>query len=389
MRREIIETGKTVEDAIDSACAKLGLERESVEWEIIDLPKKGFLGLKNLPARVRVWKETLEEERPAPPAPAKSGISKAPPPKAAEGAVQVKKEATAPISPVTAPVKAPSPEKPGEASGKPRNTSSFGSEKNLVMNDEIAEKIQVATDYLAGVCKKMGIAPTFRSELKDGGVCINVEGDGLGVIIGRRGETLDALQYLCGLVGNRRDGDYLRFTLDCGDYRVKRKLTLEALAKKLSAQVLKTKTSKTLEPMNPFERRIIHATISEIDGVSSTSIGDEPNRRVVINLGNGQQGSRFGGGRDSRGGDRRGGGRSRRGAPPRREIRHSTQGGTINTLPQTAAPVPSPSPAGRQEAAADIFNPVPAPKLKPVEKPKETMEASASDKPLYAKLDLE
>ena len=113
---------------------------------------------------------------------------------------------------------------------------------------------------------------------------MRIIGDGVGQIIGRRGDTLDSLQYLCSLVANRKGGDYLRVTVDCGDYRLRRRATLETLAKKLSAQVLKTGHSKSLEPMNPFERRIIHAAVSVIEGVSSASVGDEPNRRVVITL---------------------------------------------------------------------------------------------------------
>ena len=111
---------------------------------------------------------------------------------------------------------------------------------------------------------------------------ITLSGDGLGVLIGRRGETLDALQYLAGLVANRLEGDYYRIVVDSGNYREKREKTLENLAKKLSSQVIRTGRSVTLEPMNPYERRVIHATIQGIDGVTSSSIGEEPSRRVVI-----------------------------------------------------------------------------------------------------------
>ena len=355
MRKEIIETGKTVEGAIDGACAKLGYEREEVEWEIIDLPRKGFLGLKIIPAKVKVWKE-LEETEVA---------ERQPPQRKAQTS-----EKKAPYKENAAPAEKKQQDRPRD-------------DVVLEMTPEIQNKADAAQEYLGGICREMNLNPVFAARLEDGGLCINVEGEGLGAMIGRRGETLDALQYLCGLVANRLEGEYLRLTLDCGDYRAKRKTTLEALAKKLSSQVLKTNTSKMLEPMNPFERRIIHATVSEIEGVYSSSVGEEPNRRVIITSPTARSRARSGPGRpgdnrdnrdkDSRGsGDRSGNrdrgdrsvdrrpGSHRRGAPPRREPRATNQGGTINTLPQN-----------------------------PGQPPKQTPEAANADKPLYTKLDLE
>jgi spoIIIJ-associated protein len=150
------------------------------------------------------------------------------------------------------------------------------------VTEDFTEKETQTMDYIQSVLKELGLTATLTLEREEGGMRININGDGLGSIIGRRGETLDALQYLASLVSNRRDGDYLRVTVDCGNYRGKRKETLEVLAKKLASQVLKTNVSKTLEPMNPFERRVIHATVSKIEGVTSSSVGEEPNRRVVI-----------------------------------------------------------------------------------------------------------
>lgn len=348
MRKELIETAKTVEEAINSACAKLGFARDEVEWEIIDLPKKTFLGLKKVPAKVKVWKDV-------------------PDPKPAQPARQPQQQK----KPASPQVKKPAPAVQGRVSGPAQSKEDMPANpvresRDLVMTPEIMAKQLTAEAYLNSVCEKMGVAPQFRSELKEGGLCINVEGGGLGVMIGRRGETLDALQYLSGLVANRMEGEYLRITLDCGDYRTKRKSTLETLAKRLSSQVAKNGTSKTLEPMNPFERRIIHATVSEIEGVSSTSVGEEPNRRVVITAAGARPVISRGSGRDrDQVGDRR---RTRRGPPSRRNLQSSSQGGTINTLPQSH-PVPD-----------RVVSPQP-------EKPKPASEAM--DKPLYAKLDLE
>ena len=121
---------------------------------------------------------------------------------------------------------------------------------------------------------------TFRSE--DGAVVLDITGEKLGVIIGRRGETLDSLQYLAILASNKNDDPYMRITIDCNGYRDKRKETLERLAERTAAKVLKQCRRITLEPMNPYERRIIHSKVSEIEGVTSHSTGEEPYRRVVI-----------------------------------------------------------------------------------------------------------
>ena len=261
MRREIIEAGKSVEDAIDSACQKLGCEREDCQWEILDLPKRGFLGLKNSPARVRVSigepeeppvKENLVADAPPKPEPQKPAAQKK----------QRPKKEPKPAAPI-------SEEKPVVSATPP--------------DEDSAAQAALAASYLAGVLEQIGLSQArIETSWEDGGACLRIMGEGMGVIIGRRGETLDALQYLCSLVANRARDGYLRITVDCGDYRFKRKATLESLAKKLSAQAIKTSSNKTLEPMNPFERRIIHATVSEIEGVSSTSTGEEPHRRVVI-----------------------------------------------------------------------------------------------------------
>ena len=163
-------------------------------------------------------------------------------------------------------------------------------------------KAELAKEYITSVLTAMGLSDFTISETGDEEhVVFNIEGEGLGVIIGRRGETLDAIQYLASLVANRKGGDYFRITVDSGDYRSKREKTLMHLAEKLSKTVLRTGRSSTLEPMNPYERRIIHSVVSGIEGVSSKSIGEEPNRRVVISSLNPKKGDS----RRSRGNDRR------------------------------------------------------------------------------------
>ncbi len=301
MRKEVTETGKTLEDAINSACEQLGISREDseLEIEVIDRPKKGFLGIKNTPARVRVSVE-VPDEKPAVRAAAQvereaaqKGLSTE-----HEKKKQVEKQAARATPAVAAtPVAADPPvaavpkeikerkEQPPKPKVKEEPTRASKKEPRQsapVPESEYAEKEKLACDYLKDVLGACGLSAEFKVTRDSGGTFIDISGEGLGLIIGRRGETLDALQYLAGLVANRGDGDYLRLTVDCGEYRLKRKDTLEELAKRLANQVLKTNTSKALEPMNPFERRIIHATVSEIEGVTSSSVGEEPGRRVII-----------------------------------------------------------------------------------------------------------
>lgn len=146
-----------------------------------------------------------------------------------------------------------------------------------------SEKVKSAVRYLTKVLTALG-AENFRIEtaLNDGTVFLDIVGEKLGVVIGRRGETLDALQYLTILASNKAEESYCRISVDCNGYRAKRKETLEQLAEKISYRVLKQGRRITLEPMNPYERRIIHSKVMEIDGVYSNSIGEEPFRKVVI-----------------------------------------------------------------------------------------------------------
>ena len=144
---------------------------------------------------------------------------------------------------------------------------------------------EAAEAYLRKVLAGLGV-DDFTCEVteQENGCVISLDGENLGFIIGRRGETLDALQYLTGLVANRADNAYYRVTLDIGNYREKREQALVALARRLGAQTARTGRRNSLEPMNPYERRIIHSEVQNIKGVSTNSIGSENNRKVVIYL---------------------------------------------------------------------------------------------------------
>ena len=159
-------------------------------------------------------------------------------------------------------------------------------------------KIKRATKYLTQVLRALGTEDfTIEPVRKGDMVILNIVGDNLGVVIGRRGETLDALQYLTILAGNRGEDNYCRISIDCCGYREKRREALETLAAKTARKVLKTGRRVTLEPMNPYERRIIHSKVAEIDGVSSRSTGEEPFRKVVISSNEPHRAGRRTGGR--------------------------------------------------------------------------------------------
>lgn len=152
-----------------------------------------------------------------------------------------------------------------------------------IKKDNSNKKLEIAKKYLSDILEGMGLEDVTMDIMeKDDGSVITFNGEGIAALIGHHGETLDSLQYLVALTCNRVDGEYYRITLDCGNYREKREATLKALAGRIALKVKKTGRSQLLEPMNPYERRIIHAVVSDIEGVYSKSKGEEPNRRVVI-----------------------------------------------------------------------------------------------------------
>lgn len=202
--KEAIGTGPSVDAAIEDGCRQLGMSRDDVKTEILNLPVKKTLGLfGGAPARVRIY---VEE------------------------------------TPLT-----------------------------------------IAQNYLTSIFEQMGVLePDLKVEENENGAVFTISGDDIGFLIGRRGETLDALQYLAGLVANRNTDSYYRITINSGNYREKREQTLTALARRMAIQAVKTGRNVSLEPMNPYERRIIHTAVQGIRGATSWSEGDEAARHVII-----------------------------------------------------------------------------------------------------------
>ena len=278
-------TGKTVDEARANACAKLGVQADdiNVSYEVLEMPQKtGFLGLKLTPAKVRV---SVEE----PDVPAAPIVEEAPAPAAEEKVEAPAEEAAAPAPAEDAPA-AEQPAAPVEEAAAPAEETAAPAEEaeeveevEVPINIEENNKVKAAVDYLKEVITRMGVSDvTFSAVQKGEATIIRLDGEKLGALIGRRGETMESLSYLASLVANRLEGDYIKLGLDVAGYRDKRESDLTALAQRIGAKVRKTGRSFAMEPMNPYERRIIHSAIGKMEGVRSESKGEGRDRRVVI-----------------------------------------------------------------------------------------------------------
>ena len=276
-------TGKTVDEARTNACALLGVEKDdiNVSYEVLEMPQKtGFLGLKLTPAKVRVSVELPDEPVAAPAAPVEE-----PTPVVEEKAAPVAEpvvEETAPEAPAAVEEPAAPAEEaaPVEEQAAP---AAEGEEVEIPINIEENAKVKAAVDYLQEVIEKMGVQDVQFSAVQKGeATIIRLDGEKMGALIGRRGETMESLSYLASLVANRLEGDYIKLGLDVAGYRDKRESDLTALAQRIGAKVRRTGRSFAMEPMNPYERRIIHSAIGKMEGVRSESKGEGRDRRVVI-----------------------------------------------------------------------------------------------------------
>ena len=267
-------TGKTVDEARAKACALLGVQADdlNVSYEVLEMPQKtGFLGLKTTPAKVRVSVELPDAPAAVPEKPVEV-VAEQP----VETAAPVQE--TAPVAEETAMEEpaAPAAEQPAEAAEEAEEV-----EEPIVIEENA--KVKAAVDYLREVITLMGVENvTFSAVQKGEATIIRLDGEKLGALIGRRGETMESLSYLASLVANRLEGDYIKLGLDVAGYRDKRESDLTALAQRIGAKVRKTGRSFAMEPMNPYERRVLHATLQNNPYVATRSEGEEPNRRVVI-----------------------------------------------------------------------------------------------------------
>ena len=274
-------TGKTVDEARAKACALLGVQADdmNVSYEVLEMPQKtGFLGLKTTPAKVRVSVEEPDAPAAAPAKPVEP-VAEQP----VETAAPVQE--TAPVEEETSAVEepaAPAAEQTAAAE-QPAEAAEEAEEVEVPIVIEENAKVKAAVGYLREVITLMGVENvTFSAVQKGEATIIRLDGEKLGALIGRRGETMESLSYLASLVANRLEGDYIKLGLDVAGYRDKRESDLTALAQRIGAKVRKTGRSFAMEPMNPYERRIIHSAISKMEGVRSESKGEGRDRRVVI-----------------------------------------------------------------------------------------------------------
>ena len=311
MEKKIITTGKTIDLAVESALAQLGLTREDISYEVLALPKAGFLGFGAQPAKVQVTYEVpdpvvvpekpksalgsasrskpkakpVAEKMPEPAKPAPRAEKKAEAPK-----TEKKAEAPKTEKKVEAPKAEPKKDQPKkEKKSEPVKAPKAPKEPREVKAPRAytpaepgstEEKIEI---FIKGLLEHMGskaIPHAFKEN--DNTYFVELVGEDLGYLIGRRGDTLDAIQHLANYTVNRGVEGHIRINVDAESYREKREDSLRRYARKKAQQVLKARRRTTLEPMNAYERHVIHAALQDMENISTHSTGTEPNRRIVI-----------------------------------------------------------------------------------------------------------
>ena len=252
-------TGKTTEAAIEKALEQLGMDRDDVTVEILEMPKAGFLGLGGAPAKVRVTYGP-EESEVIPAAPVKQA------PAAKQEPPQKKEQ--------------PPKEKKPRRAAEPEEKAAVIAEELPLCEDDNARRIAAFLDGLLTHLDSRSQVKVY--EVEKGRYKVILEGEKMGQLIGRRGETLDAIQQLTNYAVNSGSEKRIRVQVDAENYRKKREQSLESLAAKTAEKAIRYRRSVTLEPMNAYERHVIHTALQETANVTTYSIGTEPNRRVVV-----------------------------------------------------------------------------------------------------------
>lgn len=302
MEKTLVTSGKTIDLAIEAALAQLGLDRDSVSVQVLQQAKTGFLGFGAQPAKVQVTYEAPDEVPEAPKVALSSASRKpkaaAPAPKLAEPApvkIEPAKPVEAPKAEVKAEEKKPEvrPERPQQPRAprapqapkeprEPREPKAPAVPKEYAPAEpgSVEEKIEV---FLKGLLEHMDSKAVPHCWKESGNAYqVDLVGDDLGYLIGRRGDTLDAIQHLCNYAVNREVEGHIRVSVDAESYRQKREESLRRYARKKAQQVLKARRRTTLEPMNAYERHVIHAALQDMENITTHSTGVEPNRCVVI-----------------------------------------------------------------------------------------------------------
>ena len=301
MEKFITATGKTIDLAIAAALEQLGMDRDSVSVEVLDNPRSGFLGIGAQPARVKVTYEAPDE----PPKPALSSASRSKPKKPVQESASAPKviAPAAPAAPAPAmaqPRPEPKPQQPKPArepkprpERKPQQPKAPKAPKAAEQTAPAEPKVYAPADpgsveeqieqFVKGLLEHMGSnAVPHAAKSADETYMVALVGENLGILIGRRGETLDAIQHLTNYAVNRGQTKRVRINVDAENYRLKREESLQRLASKVAGKVVKYRRNITLEPMNAYERHVIHAALQDHPDVTTFSTGTEPNRRIVV-----------------------------------------------------------------------------------------------------------
>lgn len=284
MKGSIRVSARTLDDAITEASIQLGVTSDRMEYNVIEKGSAGFLGIGSRQAVIRAWKKKVEEPEPVK---EKKEFRKEP---RKEGKKEGRKENRKDNS------------RKKDKKYEKRNTNRPVEEKKEQETEPVSQpqepevkkelEIAVVTEETKKICEEflydvlkamdMGDVEIISSIDEDGALSMELKGSNMGILIGKRGQTLDSLQYLTNRVANKHQEGYVRVKLDTEDYRRRRKATLENLAKNIAYKVKRTRRPVALEPMNPYERRIIHSALQADDRVSTHSEGEEPYRRVVV-----------------------------------------------------------------------------------------------------------
>ncbi len=301
MEKFITATGKTIDLAIEAGLTQLSMDRDSVSVEILETPKSGFFGIGASPAKVKLTYEAPDE--PAAPAPALSSASRSKPKKSVSEKPAEAANAPKVIAPAAAPMQRPAEQRASAkpASERPERTEKPRQEKPRQPKPQQPKKEAAPAEpkvytpaepgsteerieqFVKGLLEHMGSdAVPHAMKTADESYSVDLVGENLGILIGRRGETLDAIQHLANYAVNRGQNKRVRINVDAESYRLKREQALQRLAQKVAGKVTRYRRNITLEPMNAYERHVIHAALQDHPDVTTFSTGTEPNRRIVV-----------------------------------------------------------------------------------------------------------
>ena len=282
MKGSIRVSAKTLDDAITEALIQLGVTSDRLEYEVIEKGSAGFLGIGMKQAVIEAWKKEEEPEVTVEDIIKEEFRAEKKPeaPKKKEKPARVKEEAKAEPA---AEVKKETAAESAAAKEEPEEAAPVKKEVELAKVED--QTIEAVSQFINDTLKAMNMeVKTSASIDEDGALCIDMEGEHMGILIGKRGQTLDALQYLANRVANKHQDGYVRVKLDTENYRARREETLKHLAKNIAHKVKRNRRPVALEPMNPYERRIIHSALQSDPYVTTHSEGEEPYRKVVVTL---------------------------------------------------------------------------------------------------------